>query len=547
MHRLHHVEPRAREPVPADADVRRLHRRPARRDLLPRRPRTPTSRRPTPRSRASARSSRPRRAARDSATAASSARSSSRRSCARPGGCATSSNPTSTSCASSSPRTSTRSRQPETRRREDVTVVTAPTTTPSTAPAGAAPPAPHRRNGAASSPPAPWLPTERGPRDATSSAACSPGRRAGCASRGGRHRRVPPLRWDRVRRRPGSTPTSADARNDAAQLVRVQTIRTSLVKADANATNAFLVGGLEPAAARAGYADGIATARPHDRGGGERRTRTTPPRSQAVNRVLATYTGSRSSRRARTIARASRSAPRTCARRRHRSSTTRCRRSQSLVTVEQQRVDDSVRRCQLRRPPCLLVVLLIAFAALVVLQIWLYFKTRRIFNVSLLVASGVVVLVGVVGLGVTAWSRSSSQRRARRLVPADGRARDGAHQRLRRQERREPDPDRPRFGPAVRGPFQDGAGEGGAASALGVTASAGATGAAFDAYLTRAHGRSAPLDDGGNWDQAVALATGTGAANRDVRDVRDRLGPRARRPGELALRRARQRAPAARP
>ena len=48
------------------------------------------------------------------------------------------------------------------------------------------------------------------------------------------------------RGRRGSTPTSSDARDNAAQLVRIQTIRTSLVKADANATNAFLVGGLEP-------------------------------------------------------------------------------------------------------------------------------------------------------------------------------------------------------------------------------------------------------------------------------------------------------------
>ena len=38
-----------------------------------------------------------------------------------------------------------------------------------------------------------------------------------------------------------------DMRADAAQLVRLQDARTSLVAADAAATNAFLVGGLEPA------------------------------------------------------------------------------------------------------------------------------------------------------------------------------------------------------------------------------------------------------------------------------------------------------------
>ncbi len=38
---------------------------------------------------------------------------------------------------------------------------------------------------------------------------------------------------------------------DTAQLVRVQTIKVNLLRADALATNAFLVGGLEPAEQRA--------------------------------------------------------------------------------------------------------------------------------------------------------------------------------------------------------------------------------------------------------------------------------------------------------
>lgn len=43
------------------------------------------------------------------------------------------------------------------------------------------------------------------------------------------------------------------AEQDTAQLVRVQNIETDLLSADAAATNAFLVGGLEPAAQRTGY------------------------------------------------------------------------------------------------------------------------------------------------------------------------------------------------------------------------------------------------------------------------------------------------------
>jgi len=41
--------------------------------------------------------------------------------------------------------------------------------------------------------------------------------------------------------------------DNTAQLVRIQAIHTNLVRADADATNAFLVGGLEPADQRASY------------------------------------------------------------------------------------------------------------------------------------------------------------------------------------------------------------------------------------------------------------------------------------------------------
>ena len=52
----------------------------------------------------------------------------------------------------------------------------------------------------------------------------------------------------------------ADARDAAAQVVLVQRVRTNLVEADALATNAFLVGGLEPPEQREAYAAGIASA-----------------------------------------------------------------------------------------------------------------------------------------------------------------------------------------------------------------------------------------------------------------------------------------------
>lgn len=48
------------------------------------------------------------------------------------------------------------------------------------------------------------------------------------------------------------------AEDQTAQLIRVQQIQTNLLSADANATNAFLVGGLEPPSQRARYDDAIA-------------------------------------------------------------------------------------------------------------------------------------------------------------------------------------------------------------------------------------------------------------------------------------------------
>lgn len=50
------------------------------------------------------------------------------------------------------------------------------------------------------------------------------------------------------------------AEQDTAQLIRVQKIQTDLLSADAAASNAFLVGGLEPAAQRAGYDTAITDA-----------------------------------------------------------------------------------------------------------------------------------------------------------------------------------------------------------------------------------------------------------------------------------------------
>ena len=81
-----------------------------------------------------------------------------------------------------------------------------------------------------------------------------------------------------------------DARNHAAQLVRLQAIRSSLTQADAAATNAFLVGGLEPADQRASYNGGIARATASIAAASSGSSADAPELAE-INQVLARYAG----------------------------------------------------------------------------------------------------------------------------------------------------------------------------------------------------------------------------------------------------------------
>jgi hypothetical protein len=306
------------------------------------------------------------------------------------------------------------------------------------------------------------------------------------------------------------------ARDGAAQLVRVQTIRTSLVKADASATNAFLVGGLEPAAARASYTDGItsaartiaraASANPKDAAALE-----------AVNRVLSNYTGLIESARANNR----QGFPIGAAYLRQASDTIQrdaLPTLAALVAVEQQRVQKSVDAAD--SPFVLLVVIFVlTLIALAGLQIWMYRKTHRVFNPSLLIATTIVLVFGVVALGFMVWSRDRLET-----------ARDGAYRKtvalttaringfdakgaeaLTLINRGSGQPFEERFKTVSKA----------ATAAMDrdlpkapTDGDEARTIAAFKTYLT-AHAQVRSADDAGNWDQAVVLATGSGEANRD--------------------------------
>ena len=307
----------------------------------------------------------------------------------------------------------------------------------------------------------------------------------------------------------------SNARSDAAQLVRVQTIRTSLAKADANATNAFLVGGLEATTVRDGYTDGISTAA---RTLAEAASANSDDATalQRVNRVLTTYTGLIESARANNR----QGFPIGAAYLRQASNliqTDALPPLAALVNDEQHRVQTSTDAAD-SRLALLAFFLIVVVVALAVLQVWLYLKTRRVFNPSLVVASAIVIIVGLVGLGVMFWSRTEANN-----------ARDGAYaqtvalatarinafdaksaEALTLINRGSGQPYEDRF-KAVSQTALEAIGSG-SQTPSGPSEQA-QTVAALQQYLTQ-HTQVRKLDDAGSWDQAVAAATGDGAANR---------------------------------
>lgn len=304
------------------------------------------------------------------------------------------------------------------------------------------------------------------------------------------------------------------ARDDAAQLVRVQTIRTSIVKADANATNAFLVGGLEPAGVRAQYDDGIVTA-------ARTLAEATGAKSAdeatlaSVNRTLATYAGLIESARANNR----QGFPIGAAYLRQATDLVQQEalpKLERLVLVEQARVDDSTGAAD-SAPQVLGALLLVVLFVLVVVQFFLYGRSRRVFNLAVVVGTVVVLLAGVAGLGVMAWSRAATSD-----------VRDHAYRRTVALATARIDGFDAKSAEALtlinRGsgqPYEDRFKAVSAAATRAMAAdlpslsegSPAPTVSAFNRYLA-AHTDVRKLDDAGNWDGAVAAATGTGAANQ---------------------------------
>ena len=162
-------------------------------------------------------------------------------------------------------------------------------------------------------------------------------------------------------------------------------------------------------------------------------------------------------------------------------------------------------------------LLLVVLIVLVVLQFFLYARSRRVFNLAVVVATVVVLVAGLAGLGVMAWSRSATSD-----------ARDHAYRRTVALATARIDGFDAKSAEALtlinRGsgqPYEDRFRTVSAAAKLALATdlplradgSPPPTVSAFNRYLA-AHTDVRKLDDAGNWDGAVAAATGTGAANR---------------------------------
>ena len=236
------------------------------------------------------------------------------------------------------------------------------------------------------------------------------------------------------------------AADDTQQLIRVQGIKTSLLRADALATNAFLIGGLEPAEQRAAYDDAIhqtvrsitdaAQAQPADRAA-----------LNALSSAVLDYAGdmdlARSNNR--------QGLPIGGAYLRKASAELR---STALPIVDQLVLSNSDRARDsmgAHHPWYVLLPALAVIAVLYLVNRWIGRTFRRRFNTGLVLAVAAVGAVGLVAAFVTN-GQHEPERPAHRRVVRDRRRRrhrpDGGE---RREGQREPAADRPGIRAGVRG------------------------------------------------------------------------------------------------
>jgi hypothetical protein len=201
-----------------------------------------------------------------------------------------------------------------------------------------------------------------------------------------------------------------EARAAASQAVLIQQVHTSLVEADSLATNAFLVGGIEPAQQREGYEAGIAAASQALAAAAGNASGGDLADLESVNAALVRYTGLIESARANN-------------RQGFPVGVAYLRQASQLLTNDVLRVLDEVSVSSQEQVDeayddsgsarwGLWIAAVIVLAALVACQLLLSRATRRTLNVGLL-AGTALVLVGVIWGGSTMSSAASTANDAR--------------------------------------------------------------------------------------------------------------------------------------
>lgn len=313
---------------------------------------------------------------------------------------------------------------------------------------------------------------------------------------------------------------------DTAQLVRVQTIKVNLLRADALATNAFLVGGLEPAQQRAAYDTALVDVE---------RTLTDAAQAQpadgaalaALNEAVLTYTSAMELARANNrqgfpvgaayLNQASKGLRSTA-----------LPLVDNLVTANEQRSRDAMSPL-----PWFLVVLpgLLALLALGWLNQQLAARFRRRFNVGI-VAAGAATLLMVALAGVAAGNQGSED--SRLLEGSYATVVDGVIARSAANDAKANES--LRLISRGSGAAYEKQWEAASTTVLDKT-SGDALGSVAGPWRTYAeeHAKIVALDNDGNWDQAVAAATSSasGSSTADftafdtsLREVVDTAGNR---------------------
>jgi hypothetical protein len=292
------------------------------------------------------------------------------------------------------------------------------------------------------------------------------------------------------------------AKADVAQLIRVQQIQSNLLSADATATNAFLVGGLEPPAQRAAYDQAMsstsaliadaAQAQPADGAA-----------LSALNQQVLSYTGAIEQARANNR----QGLPVGAQYLRNASAQLR---SDALPILDNLVSANAARAADEMKAGVgyvILVISLLALGGMIAAQLWLARRFKRTINVGML-ASSIVLLVIVIGtLVVVQQLRSGLNEISSGSLAAVNTAANARINANNAKSNESLTLIARGSGQAFEEAWKSSANS--VSESLGQLPDQPELASQWQAY-TDVHSQIRTLDDGGQWEKAVARATGSG-------------------------------------